>query len=78
MISLGQLRVIWMAMIGGTASYTLVIFTLVWLGTIVVDALPPEVMRVAGSLSILLMGAALFVRRALVARIPFEPKTPNL
>ena len=70
MISLGQLRVIWMAMIGGTASYTLVIFALVSLGTIAVDALPAAVMRVAGGLAILLMGGALFLRRALVARIP--------
>ena len=38
MISLGQLRVIWIAMIGGTAPYTLVIFALVSLGAISVDA----------------------------------------
>ncbi len=70
MISLGQLRVIWMAMIGGTASYTLVIFALVLLGAISVDALPAAVMDGAGGLAILIMGGALFLRRALVARIP--------
>ncbi len=70
MISLGQLRVIWMAMIGGTASYTLVIFALVSLGVISVDALPAAVVDGAGGLAILIMGGALFLRRALVARIP--------
>ena len=70
MINLGQLRVIWMAMIGGTASYTLVIFALVSLGAISVDALPAAVMDGAGGLAILIMGGALFLRRALVARIP--------
>ena len=57
-------------MIGGTASYTLVIFALVSLGVVSVDALPAAVMDGAGGLAILIMGGALFLRRALVARIP--------
>ena len=40
------------------------------LGTVAVEALPAVVTTVAGGLAILLMGSALFLRRALLAGIP--------
>ncbi len=68
-ISLGQLTIVWGALVAGVLAYTTVLFVLVSNGTLDMAVLPPRVMSFVGAGVLVYMVAGVFVRRALVARI---------
>ena len=69
---LGQLRIIWAALVGGVAVYTLVIFGLLTTGAIGFGFLPPGVLNVVAAAVMLYMAAGVLLRRAMIARIPSD------
>lgn len=65
------LRVVWMAMVGGTLLYTLVAYVLLLAGVIDVgSAFGPEVMNYVGAFAVAQIVVSLVVRRRLVAATP--------
>jgi hypothetical protein len=65
-----QLRIVWLAMCVGVATYTVVIFALVSAGTLALGVLDKSIVNVVASGVIVYMAAGLAVRRAMIARIP--------
>jgi hypothetical protein len=72
---LGQLRLIWAALVGGVAVYTFVIFGLLTTGAIGFGVLSPGVLNVVAAAVMLYMGAGVLLRRSMIARIP--PDAPR-
>lgn len=73
---LRPLEVVWAAMVGGTVTYTALLYGLVRTGVIELAVFGPEVMNLVGGLVILQLVGASLLRRRLVARIP-ELTTPQ-
>ncbi len=69
---LRQLRLIWAALVGGVATYTLVIFGLMKSGSLGLGTLDPSLMNIIGGLVVLYMAAIVLVRRMMIARIPAD------
>ena len=69
-LSIRQLRIVWAGMIGGTVTYTAVVYVLISTGTVEMAAFGPDVMNVVGAVVMLQMVGAVFLRRRLVAAIP--------
>ena len=70
--SLGQLQVIWGALVGGVVLYTVLIFGLMTAGVLDAARLDPAIMPYAGGVVIVYMAAGLLVRRSMVAAIPSD------
>jgi hypothetical protein len=69
---LAQLRIIWAALVGGVATYTVVIFSLLRFGGTDFGVLPPAVLNVVAAGVLLYMGGGVLLRRGMIARIPPE------
>jgi len=69
---LDQLRIIWAALTGGVAVYTIVTFGLLTTGTIGFGVLSPGVLNIVAPGVMLYMGAGVFLRRSMIARIPSD------
>ena len=63
------LRAVWGALLGSVVVYTLLIWALMWTGTLGMEVLPTSIMSLVGAAVLVYMVAGVFVRRALVARI---------
>ena len=69
-MSLRQLRIVWGAMIGGTVTYTAVVYVLTATGTVEMAAFGQDIMNIVGAVVMLQMVGAVVLRRRLVAAIP--------
>lgn len=65
-----QLRMIWMALMGGVASYTAVVFVLVSLGTLALGSLPANIVNAAAGGVLVYMALGVAIRRTMLARLP--------
>lgn len=64
------IRILWLALMGGVATYTVIAVCLLTIGGIRFGALPPVAVSVGSVVVIVYMVAAVLVRRRLVAAIP--------
>ena len=69
---LAQLRIIWAALVGGVATYTVVVFGLLRFGGLDFGVLAPGVLNVVAAGVLLYMGAGVLLRRVMIARIPTD------
>ena len=65
-----QLRLIWLALMGGVATYTLVVVGLVGTGAIDMGLIAAPVVRLAAMAVLVYMFAGIPLRRAMLTRIP--------
>ena len=68
-MKLRELRIVWVAIAGGTVLYTLVAFGLVATGVVAMQGLPWLPMDVVGAAMLLYLAGTVFVRRRMVAGI---------
>lgn len=71
------IRILWLALMGGVATYTVVAISLLTIGGVRFSAVGPAVVRVGAVVAILYMAAAVLVRRRLVAAIPRDADTES-
>lgn len=69
---LKRIRIIWLALVVGVATYTMLIWGLSTFGGMGGNVLPPQVMSVGGPVAIAMMAGALVLRRTLVSRISHD------
>lgn len=67
---LGQLQVIWGALVGGVVLYTLLIFVLMTAGTLDIASLDPSIMNMVGAAVMVYLVGGIIVRRTMVGAIP--------
>lgn len=70
--SLGQLQVVWGALVGGVVLYTLLLFGLMTAGVLDIATIDPAIMTWVGAAVVVYMGAGLLVRRSMIAAISPE------
>jgi hypothetical protein len=64
------LQIVWLAMMGGVVTFAVVAHALLTVMDLEMAGLPPMVLRVAGPVAVVMMGAGLLVRRKLLEAIP--------
>jgi hypothetical protein len=66
------LQIIWIAFMGGVVSFAVVAYVMLTVIGIDMPGLPPIVLRIVAPAAVVMMGAALLVRRKLLEAIPAE------
>ena len=65
-----MLQIVWLALMGGVATFAVVAYALLTVVGLEMASLPPTVLRVAGAVAVVMMGVGLLVRRKLLEEIP--------